>query len=130
VRPQLEKLYLTSGRLVLDGYLMRGRIESWTRDLRRMKEDHWNVFLELVPHSIWAEMTPQLLERIATSCQVISSSMSTIERIVKVEPDLEMPADERARRAIEALDSTDVQGRCAMNFGMALGMQSSVSILT
>jgi hypothetical protein len=82
--------------LFLDGYLLKGRVDEWLSDITAMVSDQWKLHLQLVPHDIWTELSERNLRRLRGLCASISSDLSTVERIVGLNPAITLAIMERA----------------------------------
>jgi hypothetical protein len=100
----LSLLQNTNGNstdLVMDGYLIHRRHAEWIPAFQRLQQAGWRIHLELVPHDSWRHWDTPTLTHLISSCASVSSSMSTLERTMKMEPVPEMRAVDRANRMLD-----------------------------
>jgi sugar/nucleoside kinase (ribokinase family) len=116
----LSELRCTSSDLVLDGYLLRGRAENWLAGLKDLRHRGWNIHLELVPHTVWQELTVDFVRELIDQCMTISASMSTLERLLGVSADDATGVTERAERFLSLARANGLLGRAiiAARFGI------------
>jgi sugar/nucleoside kinase (ribokinase family) len=103
VSASLDGLASNCRDLIVDGYLMRSPREDWFSCFEHLAASGWRLHLELVPHSLGAQMRRDELHRLFGACQTVSSDIATIERLVNLEPDAECPPLARAQRLARRL---------------------------
>jgi hypothetical protein len=96
--------------IFIDGYLLRGRVAEWLADIEAMADDQWKLHLELVPHDIWTEFSFGDLNRLRRACFSISSSLTTVERIIGQDHPALAPPIERARNTARQLGKVNGKG--------------------
>lgn len=84
-RDQLRRSCERPVRLIVDGYTLRLDPADWLADLEAMREDGVEVYLELLPHDIWRTFSRGDLTRLVGSCSVVSGSLRTLARILRLD---------------------------------------------
>lgn len=110
----LAGLRVSEKNLVIDGYILRNQLQAWVADLDKLQSDGWHLHLELVPHSIWTKIRKPDLETLSYRCTTISSSISTVERILGIEPVETLTPQHRANRIVDACGPFVSAGGCTM----------------
>ncbi len=103
IRDQMLPYVTTTHGLFIDGYFIRRSISEGIADLDQMVSDGWKLHLELVPHTIWTDLNSADLDVLRRICSSISSSLSTVERVLDIERDTQLDGMERARKVASAL---------------------------
>ncbi|MDQ4043922.1 MAG: hypothetical protein M3173_00530 [Chloroflexota bacterium] len=110
VRRALSGHASVSHDLVLDGYLLRGdRRQRWLETFGELVTKGWRIHLELVPHTIWRSLTLGELQRLLRLAETVSTSLSTLERVLGAIPTDALDPDVRAKRLIDLMRRQDVE---------------------
>lgn len=73
-------------RLILDGYALRLRTSEWIADFEHMRNSGIEIYLELLPHTIWKTISVDDLVLLTRYCRVVSTSLSTLAHIFSQAP--------------------------------------------